>query len=330
MTRAIPRIDLAAADVPRAIDRACREIGFLIIGNHGVPAPVIEAAFAAARAFFRQPDEEKLRSAAPDRRIRGYLPPGQQALARSRGDESPPDLLERFRMGRFEVPDDAYHRARASSWFVPNLWPAQPPEFAGALQAYFAAMEALAGRLMRLFALALELPPGFFNDKIDRHISNLYINYYPAQPHAPQPGQLRAGAHTDYGSLTILAPTDAFTAAPALQATSGLQVRGPAGEWRDVAPPPGTFVVNIGDLMAQWTNDRWVSTLHRVVNPPRAAAQADRMSLVFFHQPNDDALIECLPSCCADTAPKYAPVTSGEHQARKLRRTFEKARGLEA
>jgi isopenicillin N synthase-like dioxygenase len=324
MTRAIPHIDLAAADAPRDIDRACREIGFLVIGNHGVPAPVIEAAFAAARSFFRLSDEEKLRSAAPDRRIRGYLPPGQQALARSRGDESPPDLLERFRMGRFDVPDDAYHRDRASSWFVPNLWPAEPRHFAGALQAYFASMEALAGRLMRLFALALGLPPGFFDDKIDRHISNMYINYYPAQPNPPQPGQLRAGAHTDYGSLTILAPSEAFEAGRGLQATSGLQVRAPSGEWHDVAPPPGTFVVNIGDLMAQWTNDRWVSTLHRVVNPPRAAARADRMSLVFFHQPNDDALIECLPSCCADNAPKYAPVTSGEHQARKLRRTFEK------
>ena len=227
-------------------------------------------------------------------------------------------------MGRFDVSDDAYHRARASSWFVPNIWPTQPPGFADALQAYFVTMETLACRLMRLFALALDLPPGFFDDKIDRHISNMYINYYPAQANPPEPGQLRAGAHTDYGSLTILAPTDAFEAVPGL-ATSGLQVRDHAGAWHDVAPPPGTFVVNIGDLMAQWTNDRWVSTLHRVVNPPRAAAQTDRMSLVFFHQPNDDALIECLPSCCIDTAPKYAPVTSGEHQARKLRRTFETA-----
>lgn len=314
MTRAVPVIDLAGSDVRRAIDRACRDIGFLIIGNHGVPQALIDAVFAAGREFFRLPAEEKLRSRAPDGRIRGYLAPGQQALARSRGDDSPPDLLERFRMGRFDVPGDAYHRARASTWFVPNVWPAQPPGFAHALQTYFTAMEALAARLMRLFALALDLPPGFFDDKIDRHISNMYINYYPAQHAPPQPGQLRAGAHTDYGSLTILAPTDA---------PAGLQVRDQAGRWHDVAPPPGTFVVNLGDLMAQWTNDRWVSTMHRVVNPPRAAAQTDRMSVVFFHQPNDDTLIECLPSCCVDSAPKYAAVTSGEHQASKLRRTFE-------
>ena len=314
--RAVPIIDLSGdeAQVARAIDRACREIGFLIIGNHGVPSAVIDDALAAGRAFFRQPAEEKLRWRAPDGRIRGYLPPGGQALARSRGDESPPDLLERFRMGRFDVPDDAYHRVRAATWFVPNIWPTTPPGFAEALKTYFTAMEALAGRLMQLFALALELPAGFFDDKIDRAVSNMYINYYPAQRTPPQPGQLRAGAHTDYGSLTILAPTEA---------PAGLQVRDRAGAWHDVAPPPGAFVINLGDLMAQWTNDRWVSTMHRVVNPPREAAESDRMSLVFFHQPNDDAVIECLPSCCVDSPPKYAPVTSGEHQASKLRRTFE-------
>jgi len=315
--RSVPSIDLGgeAAQVAKAIDRACREIGFLVVGNHGVPQATIDAAFDAGRGFFRLPLEEKLRSCAPDGRIRGYLAPGGQALARSRGDESPPDLLERFRMGRFDVPDDAYHRERAARWFVPNIWPGSPPGFADALKRYFSAMEALSGRLMRLFALALELPPGFFGGKIDRHISNMYVNYYPAQPSPPRPGQLRAGAHTDYGSLTILAPTDA---------PAGLQVQDTAGTWHDVAPLPGAFVVNLGDLMAQWTNDRWVSTMHRVVNPPRAAAGTDRIALVFFHQPNDDALIECLPSCCVDSPPKYAPVTSGEHQASKLRRTFEK------
>lgn len=318
MTRAVPVIDLGGDDaqVAPAIDRACREIGFLIIGNHGVAPAVTHAAFAAGREFFRLPAEEKLRCTAPDGRIRGYLPPEGQALARSRGAESPPDLLERFRMGRFGVADDAYHRARASTWFVPNIWPAHPPGFADALRTYFTTMEALAGRLMRLFALALELPPAYFDDKIDRHISNMYINYYPAQPTPPKPGQLRAGAHTDYGSLTILAPT----AAPA-----GLQVLDRAGAWQDVEPPAGAFVVNLGDLMAQWTNDRWVSTMHRVANPPRESAQSDRMSLVFFHQPNDDALIECLPSCCLETPPKYTPVTSGAHQAGKLRRTFDVA-----
>jgi len=120
------------------------------------------------------------------------------------------------------------------------------------------------------------------------------------------PGQLRAGAHTDFGTMTILKPD----AAP-----GGLQVRTPAGEWAPVKAPPGALVVNIGDMMARWTNDRWVSTLHRVVNPPPdAALGSERLSIGFFHQPNYDALVECLPSCRgAGEPPRYPAVRAGDH-----------------
>ena len=128
-------------------------------------------------------------------------------------------------------------------------------------------------------------------------------------------GQLRAGAHTDYGSLTIVAPTPA---------AGRLQVKTCNGVWAEIEPGPGEFVVNIGDLMAQWTNNRWVSTLHRVGNPaPAEACNSRRLSLVFFHQPNDDAMIECIPTCLASGAtPSFAPVTSGEHLRMKINRTF--------
>jgi len=322
--RAVPIIDLSPFALPdaaaqlrlaREVDRACRDIGFLVIAGHGIPRASVERAFAAGQAFFAQPPHEKARTVPPDGRVRGYTAIGRQGLAYSLGEETPPDLFERFRMGRFDVPDDEYHRARRGGFFAENLWPRQPAGFRPALTSYYAEMEALAERLMRLFALALDLPRDFFADKIDRHVSSLCLNFYPSQPEAPLPGQLRAGAHTDYGSLTIVAPT---------QAPGALQVLDRGGEWRDVDPPPGSFVVNLGDLMAQWTNDRWVSTLHRVANPPRdVAGDSERLSLVFFHQPNDDALIECLPSCCADRAAKYAPVTSGEHFTGKIRKAFE-------
>ena len=150
----------------------------------------------------------------------------------------------------------------------------------------------------------------FFADKIDRHITNFTASYYPPQPTAPAPGQLRCGPHADYGSLTIVSSDTA---------TGGLQVLGRDGAWSDVPCVPGTFVINLGDLMAEWTNDRWRSTLHRVVNPPRARAESSRLSLLFFHQPNYDALIECLPSCTdAANPPRYAPITSGAHVARKI------------
>jgi isopenicillin N synthase-like dioxygenase len=172
-------------------------------------------------------------------------------------------------------------------------------------------MGRLSATLMRIFALGLGLRESYFDDMVDRHISRLRVRNYPAPSAPPKPGQIRAGSHSDYGSLTILSTEDR---------PGGLQVFNADGKWVDVPIIPGTFVVNIGDLMARWTNDAWVSTLHRVVNPPTGTeAESRRQSLVFFHNPNYDAPIVCIPTCAADgDAPKYAPTTSGEH----LRRLF--------
>ena len=193
------------------------------------------------------------------------------------------------------------------------MWPEQPAELRDVYTAYYQAMERLATAIMRAFALALDLRERFFADKIDRHISGIRVINYPDQPVAPPAGQLRAGAHSDYGALTILKSENV---------PGGLQVLNRAGDWVEVEPPQGAFVVNIGDLMMHWTNDRWTSTLHRVVNPPRDAALGSRrQSIVFFFQPNYDALIECLPSCTGpDHPPRYEPVTSGEHRLRKFLR----------
>jgi isopenicillin N synthase-like dioxygenase len=176
---------------------------------------------------------------------------------------------------------------------------------------YYRAMSELAQVLMRLFALGLGLEESFFDAKIDRHISRLRLRNYPAQLAPPLPGQLRAGAHSDYGSLTILATEDR---------PGGLQVRNAAGEWVEVPVVPDCFIVNLGDLMARWTNDAWVSTLHRVVNPPPdSGAESRRLSLVFFHNPNYDAQVSCIPTCLKPgEMPKYPATTSGEH----LRRLF--------
>jgi isopenicillin N synthase-like dioxygenase len=171
-------------------------------------------------------------------------------------------------------------------------------------------MERLAADLMRLFARALNLPARHFEPYFDKHISLLVTNFYPPQPQEPKPGQLRAGAHTDYGSLTILAPSIS---------PGGLQVRNQDGAWENVLQVEGGLVINIGDLMAQWTNDRWVSTMHRVVNPERRTAGKARMSIVFFQQPNDDAIISCIPTCTdQDNPAKYEPVGAGAHVSAKL------------
>src|SRR4030095_2159666 len=170
--------------------------------------------------------------------------------------------------------------------------------------------------LMRLAALALDVEEGFFDAKVDRSIGSMRRNSSPAQSVDPAPGQLRASAHTDYGGFTILSGEDV---------PGGLQVRTRAHRWIDVPTSPTTFVVNIGDLLMRWTNDRWLSNLHRVVNPPPDAAGTARLSIAFFHHPNDDALIQCLPS---QGAARHAPVLSGEYRDEKYAKTLTGAARL--
>lgn len=311
---AVPVIDIepfrrgTVADRQRvadAVDRACRDIGFLVISGHGVDEGLIARTRAVSRAFFDLPLAEKQRVARPARDVtRGYIGLDEESLARSRDPSAyGSDLNESLMIGPVDLPPAAYAQAPAAGkHYAPNLWPRQPAELKPVWTEYYRAMGDLARTLMRIFALALKLPEGYFEDKVDRHISRLRVRNYPAQHVPPAPGQIRAGAHSDYGSLTILATEDK---------PGGLQVCNADGQWVDVPVVPGTFIINIGDLMARWTDDAWVSTLHRVVNPPaEAGADSRRQSLVFFHNPNYDAVISSL---VPGGAGKYPATTSGEH-----------------
>jgi isopenicillin N synthase-like dioxygenase len=297
------------------VDRTCREVGFLTIAGHGVSDALIADAQAAARAFFDLPIEEKLkvRRSAPAFN-RGWGAVGEESLAKSLGVGAPADCKESLGIGPVDRPGDgAYFTcAEAFPHFAENRWPARPAELQPVFTAYFRALDQVCRDLMQLFAVALELREDFFADKIDRQCGSLRAINYPAQMATPVDGQLRAGAHTDYGSLTVLKTEDK---------PGGLQVQRADGEWIDIRPTAETFIVNIGDLMAMWTNDRWRSTLHRVANPPDGAQASRRLSLVFFHQPNYEAEIACLPSCHdADHPPRYQPITSGTHRLMKLNR----------
>ena len=297
------------------VDRACRDIGFLVIAGHGVASSLVEETRTVARDFFDLPLAEKMRVLQPAPNVsRGYTPIESEAVARSRdpAGATPGDLNESFLLGPVDPVDRAYATAAAAGQhFTPNLWPERPATLRPVLTTYYRAMSDLAKTLMRVFALALGLDEPYFDAKIDRHISRLRLRNYPAPTAPPLLGQLRAGAHSDYGSLTILATEDK---------PGGLQVHNAAGQWVDVPILPDCFIVNLGDLMARWTNDVWRSTLHRVVNPPEeAAGESRRLSLVFFHNPNYDAEVTCIPTCLSPGEfPKYDPTTSGEH----LRRLF--------
>ena len=323
----VPVIDIAALHgddeaamiaVAAELDAACREIGFFQIRNHGISEDVIEAMYRTADEFFALPDEEKRLVAQPSSdAVRGYSSIGEQAFSYSEDVHQPRDLHEKFDIGPVDVDrDDPYYAPEnAGPHFLPNLWPQRPAGMEAAWTTYFHAMNDLARKLMSAFALGLRLPADYFVDTIDRDISMLRAINYPHLNTPPQPGQMRAGAHTDYGSLTIVRQE----AAP-----GGLEVFTKDGDWIPVPVVPDALVVNIGDLMAQWTNDLWTSTRHRVRTPgPDASGDTRRMSLVFFHQPNYDAVIETLPTCItADNPRRYDPITSGDHLTSKFEKTI--------
>ncbi|MCK2057257.1 2-oxoglutarate and iron-dependent oxygenase domain-containing protein [Methylobacterium sp. 37f] len=302
------------AAVAAEVDQACRDIGFLVVSGHGIPESLIETTYAVSKAFFERPHAEKLavERPAPDQ-VRGYSAVGGEGLSFSLDAPTPPDIKESLSIGPVDVPpDDAYaFGAAAGPHFAPNIWPNEPAELRTVWTAYFRAVDRLARDLMRIFALGLKLDETHFDPSIDKSISMMRALRYPAQTNAPLLDQLRAGAHSDYGSMTILRKEIG---------DRSLQVKNKLGAWVDVPVIPGTFIVNIGDLMQQWTNDIWSSTVHRVVNPRFDTEEnVDRLSIVFFHQPNYDAEVACLPTCQGPGRPaKYAPVTSGAHLRAKF------------
>ena len=314
MIPAIPVIDLDAADATTRIARACESTGFLVITNHGVDSLVIDRAWVAATRFFDLALDDKMAVAMPYPGYPyGYAPLEGERLAASLGSETPPDLKETFSMGPIHAPATPPATAAEAFVYEPTPWPAALDEFRPALEAYYSAMADLAARLMALFARALQLPPDFFDAHIDRHTSALRVLNYPALTEPAQPGRLRAGAHTDYGTVTAVRADDA---------PGGLEVL-VDDRWTAAPVVADSFIINLGDAMARWTNDRWRSTLHRVVTPPAdRAATSRRQSIAFFHNANWDATIECIPTClAAGEAPRYMPVTAGNHLMSKFRST---------
>lgn len=316
--RLVPTIDIGA-DRPRAevgaeLDAACRDVGFFEVVGHGVPDAVIAAMQTATAAFFALPETVKRAAKPADLEVnRGYSARASEGLGYSVGVQRPPDLFEAFNIGPDEPDlDDPAVIAERERLFAANVWPAEVPELRPALVAYMAEARRVADRLTDLFAVALDLPDGFFRPYFTHSTDTLRVIHYETQPGDPDPleGQIGMGEHTDYGVCTVLYADQ----------VPGLQVLSPAGDWVDVVPSPGALLVNLGDLTAEWTNDRWRSTLHRVLPPARRTDRVNhRRSVAFFHDGNHDALVECLPTCTdPDNPPRYAPVLAGEHLMAKL------------
>lgn len=290
----VPTVDIRRPDAPAAIDAACRQVGFFGVVGHGVDAAVIERLFAETYRFFDQPASVKAAVPGPQPGLqRGYTRVGGEAQALGHGEVTPPDISEHFAMARFRDT---------------NVWP-DDPRFVAAWEEAFDALDDLARRVIRLCAVALGLDERFFDDKVDRSPGTMRANHYPAVAEAPPEGTPRGGPHTDFGSITLLR-TDG---------TPGLEVQDEAGRWHPVPPVPDGFVVNIGDLLARWTNDRWRSTWHRVVLPPEGPPWPRRLSVAFFQTPNPDTLVSCLPGT---GEPRYEPVRAGDWFDAKIRAIY--------
>ncbi len=299
--------------VGREVDAAARQFGFFQIVGHRLPSERIDAMLAASSEFFALPIEIKQRCTPAEPSInRGYAGSGTEALSYSIGRDAPPDLFEAFNIGEDEVDyADPFYSAQRRGVFAPNIWPLSPAELRPALVGYFQSARQLALTLTEVFALAFGLPAGWFAPFVDRSTTTMRAIRYERRSGDEDllPGQQRMGAHTDYGIVTVLYA----------EPVAGLQIVAPDGEWIDLIPADGALVINLGDLTAQWTNDQWRSTVHRVVPPPAVAGPAVRRSAAFFLDGNWDAVIECLPTCTsAADPPRYPPVTAGEHLMAKL------------
>ena len=318
----IPVIDIspfteggpAAAAVIDEVRAACEEHGFLVVAGHGIPREVNEDLDRACRAFFGRLAEEKACFTPVNGDIlRGWWGVGTMATAASLDIETPPDFMEYLGFGPELSPEQRadYDRRgvkHVDSFFATNVWP-DTEGLRSAVDRFYAKTTALAHRLMRILAVALELPPDWFEDKFALPGSSLFINYYPATVAKPEPGRFRRGEHTDYGAVTVL-----YT-----DGESGLQVKTGDGQWSPVPVVPDTYVVNLGDLMGFWSNGRWRSSLHRVVCPTDTST--DRLSVPLFFNPSLDALVQCVPTCLAPGEEPADPIPAGEWIANKVAAT---------
>ncbi|MCM5705777.1 isopenicillin N synthase family dioxygenase [Larsenimonas salina] len=293
--------------VAREIGKACETVGFFYIKHHGISRELIDAAYGQAEAFFSRPFEEKNRVniVHSGQTLRGYIP----TYAENVDPEKSRDFKECFDLGLDEE--------HVAPFFGPNLMPEEPADFKAVMEQYHAEMLSLSRKLIGAIALSLDLPYDHFASMQRHPITVQRLLHYPAQQGAVREEEIGIGAHTDYGFLTILAQ----------DANGGLQVQNRDGDWISAPPIEDTFVVNIGDLVQTLTNDRYRSTMHRVIN----ISGRERYSLPFFIDMDYDALVEVLPGCVSEAnPPRYAAYTSGQHKFRRYKNSYSHLKDVDA
>ncbi len=307
-TANLPLIDMASvregdpASIRRvgdAIRRACSETGFFYIINHGVPQAVIDHAMAAAKTFFAYPPQVK-RQVAVNKRHRGWHALGGALMY----EATKPDFKEFFSIG-LELPEDDPCVLAGEALRGPNQWPDFMPQLRTALDDYYAAIGRAAADLLKGVAVGLGIDQDFFAPKYGKPLQRTQMVYYPPHPPMAETDEFGVAPHTDYGCVTLLYQDN----------SGGLQVRELASNrWIDATPIEGSLVVNVGDLLARWSNDRFRSTLHRVIN----TSGHERYSIATFYDPTYSAVVDPCDLGIDASASRYPAVAAGDYILKRI------------
>jgi isopenicillin N synthase-like dioxygenase len=307
-TANLPLIDMAGvrqgdqaaiARAGAAIRKACSDTGFFYIINHGVPQSVIDNAMAAAKTFFAYPAETK-RNVAVNKRHRGWHALGGALMY----EATKPDFKEFFSMG-LELPEDDPCVLAGEALRGPNQWPDFMPELRMALDAYYEEIGLAGADLLKAVAVGLGIAPDFFVPKYGKRLQRTQMVYYPPHPPMAEADQFGVAPHTDYGCITLLYQDD----------SGGLQVRELGNNrWIDATPIEGSLVVNVGDLLARWSNDRFRSTLHRVIN----TSGHERYSIATFYDPTYSAIVDPCDLGVEPANSLYPAVAAGDYILKRI------------
>jgi len=287
---------------------ACEQLGFYFIVNHGISPALIDEAFDETARFHALPEEEKLKIRQGEHYV-GYVPPGGIRINTGDGFDNAKnkaDLQSALHVGRDFAPDHPLVQAGVR-YYVPQPWPENLPGFKEKVKEYFRAVETLGRRLLPVYAASVEAPLDYFDRAFVDPLDYLRLIYYPATPNSED--QFGLGAHTDSGFLTFLPQTK----------VPGLEIMLPDGRWVAQPTVPGAFLVNAGQILKRWTNNRFRATPHRVISPKSGEA---RYSIPFFFNPHRDALIETVPACTSTDRPAIAPIHYWEHLDQYLANTY--------